>query len=48
VRGSLLHGGYGVCRDFADLDDQRDALETDRQGLGMPREPGDDVTPALS
>ncbi len=28
----------GIRRDFADLDDQRDALEQDRQGLGMARE----------
>jgi uncharacterized membrane protein len=28
----------GIRRDFADADDQRDALEVDRQGLGMPRE----------
>jgi uncharacterized membrane protein len=44
----LLRVDKGIRRDFADLDDQRDALEPDRQGLGMPREPGDDVTPALS
>ena len=29
----------GIRRDFADSDDQRDALDQDRQGLGMPREP---------
>jgi len=28
----------GIRRDFADDDDQRDALEQDRQGLGMARE----------
>jgi len=28
----------GIRRDFADDDDQRDALEQDRQGLGMTRE----------
>jgi hypothetical protein len=28
----------GIRRDFADADDQRDALEIDRQGLGMARE----------
>ena len=33
----------GIRRDFADLDDQRDALEQDRQGLGMARERRDDV-----
>jgi hypothetical protein len=43
-----VRGGNGIRHDLADLDDQRDALEPDRQGLGMPREPGDDVTPALS
>jgi uncharacterized membrane protein len=33
----------GIRRDFADLDDQRDALEQDRQGLGMAREARGDV-----
>jgi hypothetical protein len=27
----------GIRRDFPDADDQRDALENDRQGLGMSR-----------
>jgi hypothetical protein len=39
----LVRVDNGIRRDFADLDDQRDALEPDRQGLGMPREPGDNV-----
>ena len=33
----------GIRRDFADADDQRDALEQDRQGLGMAREARDDA-----
>jgi hypothetical protein len=27
----------GIRRDFEDADDQRDALEQDRQGLGLSR-----------
>ena len=39
----LLRVDKGIRRDFADADDQRDALEIDRQGLGMAREqPGPD------
>ena len=39
----LLRVDKGIRRDFADADDQRDALELDRQGLGMAREqPGPD------
>ena len=34
----LLRVDNGIRRDFADADDQRDALELDRQGLGMARE----------
>ena len=34
----LLRVDKGIRRDFADADDQRDALEIDRQGLGMARE----------
>ncbi|MCU0250276.1 MAG: DUF2254 domain-containing protein [Vicinamibacterales bacterium] len=34
----LLRVDKGIRRDFADADDQRDALELDRQGLGMARE----------
>jgi uncharacterized membrane protein len=34
----LLRVDNGIRRDFADADDQRDALEIDRQGLGMARE----------
>jgi uncharacterized membrane protein len=33
----------GIRRDFPDADDQRDALEQDRQGLGMAREARDDA-----
>jgi hypothetical protein len=33
----------GIRRDFPDADDQRDALEQDRQGLGMARESRGDV-----
>ena len=37
----LLRVDKGIRRDFADADDQRDALEIDRQGLGMARgQPG--------
>jgi hypothetical protein len=39
----LVRVDKGIRRDFADPDDQRDALELDRQGLGMAREPRDDV-----
>jgi len=39
----LVRVDTGIRRDFADVDDQRDALEPDRQGLGMPREPQDSV-----
>ena len=35
----------GIRRDFADPDDQRDALEQDRQGLGMARERKGDPGP---
>jgi len=34
----LVRVDNGIRRDFADTDDQRDALEQDRQGLGMARE----------
>ena len=34
----LVRVDKGIRRDFADDDDQRDALEQDRQGLGMARE----------
>ena len=34
----LVRVDKGIRRDFADADDQRDALEQDRQGLGMARE----------
>jgi uncharacterized membrane protein len=34
----LVRVDNGIRRDFADADDQRDALEQDRQGLGMARE----------
>jgi len=34
----LVRVDTGIRRDFADDDDQRDALEQDRQGLGMARE----------
>jgi len=34
----LVRVDKGIRRDFADDDDQRDALEQDRQGLGMTRE----------
>ncbi len=34
----LVRVDKGILRDFADTDDQRDALEQDRQGLGMARE----------
>jgi len=39
----LVRVDKGIRRDFADADDQRDALEQDRQGLGMAREVRDDV-----
>jgi uncharacterized membrane protein len=34
----LVRVDNGIRRDFVDTDDQRDALEQDRQGLGMARE----------
>jgi uncharacterized membrane protein len=39
----LVRVDKGIRRDFADADDQRDALEQDRQGLGMAREARDDA-----
>jgi uncharacterized membrane protein len=34
----LVRVENGIRRDFPDVDDQRDALEKDRQGLGLSRE----------
>jgi uncharacterized membrane protein len=39
----LVRVDKGIRRDFADADDQRDALEQDRQGLGMAREARDEA-----
>jgi uncharacterized membrane protein len=36
----LVRVDNGIRRDFADTGDQHDALEQDRQGLGMPRDSG--------
>ena len=37
LQNYLVRVDTGIRRDFADTDDQRDALEHDRQGLGMGR-----------
>jgi uncharacterized membrane protein len=38
LQAYLVRVNKGIRRDFADDDDQRDALERDRQGLGLSRE----------
>jgi uncharacterized membrane protein len=38
LQSYILRVNKGIRRDFADDDDQRDALERDRQGLGLSRE----------
>lgn len=38
LRRYLARVDKGIRRDFADTDDQEDALEHDRQGLGLPRD----------